>query len=95
MLRRALALTTQSLDCAFGAIILPNKPFTLSHRSSAEESDFAISTAIDNVRAQIVRWMSAKNEPLIVNTSAQTQAHFGGYKFLGVPLREPSANSPR
>jgi EAL domain-containing protein (putative c-di-GMP-specific phosphodiesterase class I) len=90
MLRRALALTTQSLDCAFGAIILPSKPFTLSHRSSPDESDLVISTAIDNVRAQIVRWMGTKNEPLIVNTAAQSQAHFGGYKFLGVPLREPS-----
>ncbi|HEU4653473.1 MAG TPA: EAL domain-containing protein [Steroidobacteraceae bacterium] len=90
MLRRALALTTQSLDAAFGAIILPNKPFTLSHRASPDESDFAITTAIDNVRAQIVRWMSAKNDPLIVNTAAQSQAHFGGYKFLGVPLRDAS-----
>jgi EAL domain-containing protein (putative c-di-GMP-specific phosphodiesterase class I) len=90
VLRRALALTTQSLDCAFGAIILPNKPFTLSHRSTPDESDLAISTAIDNARAKIVRWMNAKSEPLVINTAAQTQAHFGGYKFLGVPLREPS-----
>ncbi|HMN45040.1 MAG TPA: EAL domain-containing protein [Povalibacter sp.] len=89
MLRKTLTLATELIDCAFGAVVLPGRPFTLSHCVSADESDLSINAAIDNIREHVLRWMQARNEPLVVNgTSGRTQQL--PYKLLVVPVRDPA-----
>src|SRR5687768_3978023 len=51
LLRRTLALSTHRLQCAFGAFVVTDRPFTLSHRASPDESDLAMNAAIEAVRA--------------------------------------------
>ncbi|HEY4369484.1 MAG TPA: EAL domain-containing protein [Steroidobacteraceae bacterium] len=87
LLRRVLALATHQLGCAFGTIVVPDRPFTLSHRLSADESDLAVTAAIDAVRTHMLRWMTVRNEPLIINGTAPSGSHFGTYKILALPLR--------
>jgi EAL domain-containing protein (putative c-di-GMP-specific phosphodiesterase class I) len=89
MLRKTLTLATELIDCAFGAVVLPERPFTLSHCVSADESDLSINAAIDNIREHVLRWMKARNEPLVVNgTGGRTQQL--PYKLLVVPVRDPA-----
>ena len=85
-LRRTLALASRSLNCAFGAVIAAEKPFTLSHRVSPEESDLAINAAVDTVRNAVLKYMRTRNEPLVSN-HAGTRTHQLPYKLLSLPLR--------
>jgi len=87
LLRRTLAAATEELGCAFGTIVVPHRPFTLSHRISTNESDLAINSAIDAVRTHMLRWMTVRNEPLIINSTAPGRSEFGSYKILALPLR--------
>ena len=87
ILRRTLALATRSLDCSFGAIIAVERPFTLNHRVSPDESDLAINAAIDNVRTTVLRYMQVRQEPLVSNTSGEGKAFQLPYKLLALPLR--------
>lgn len=87
LLRRTLAGATEQLGCAFGTVVTPNRPFTLSHRISTEESDLAIDSAIEAVRAHMLRLMAVRNEPLILNNIAPGRTQFGSYKLLALPLR--------
>lgn len=92
ILRRTLALATRSLNCSFGAIIAVERPFTLNHRVSPDESDLAINAAIDNVRTTVLRHMQVRQEPLVSNTSGEGRAFQLPYKLLALPLRAgPSA----
>ncbi len=86
-LRRLLVNATASVESAFGAIVIPGQSFLLSHRQCADESDLSVSSAIDTVRSQLLRWMTIRNEPLIVNAHEQPQARFSSYKFLAWPVR--------
>lgn len=88
LLRRTLAAATEQLGCAFGTIVVPNRPFTLSHRISTDESDLAINAAIDAVRMHVLRWMMVRNEPLIINSTSPGRTEFGTYKILALPLRQ-------
>lgn len=88
MLRKTLSLATSLIDCAFGAVVLPERAFTLSHCVSAEESDLSITAAVDNVRSHVLRWMKTRNETLVVNAiPGRTQQL--PYKLLVVPVRNP------
>ncbi|HEY6642334.1 EAL domain-containing protein [Povalibacter sp.] len=89
MLRKALAVATELIDCAFGAVLLPERPFTLSQCVSTEESDLAVTAAIDNVRTHVLRWMKARNDTLVVNALAGKSQQLP-YKLLVVPVRDPS-----
>lgn len=86
ILRRTLALATRSLSCAFGAIIAAERPFTLSHRVSPDESDLAISAAIDNIRATVLKYMVARREPLLSNAAGAGGSQQLPYKVLALPL---------
>ncbi len=86
ILRRTLALATRSLTCAFGAIIAAERPFTLSHRVSPDESDLAISAAIDNIRATVLKYMVARREPLLSNAAGAGRSQQLPYKVLALPL---------
>ena len=89
MLRKALTLATELIDCAFGAIVLPERPFTLSQCASSDESELGITAAIDNIREHVVRWMKVNNKPLVVNaTGGKTQQL--PYKLLVVPVHDPA-----
>jgi len=90
LLRKTLSLATELIDCAFGAVVLPERPFTLSQRVSPDESDLAITAAIDNVRGQVLRWLNAHNEPLVVNTAASGRTQQLPYKLLALPVRDSS-----
>lgn len=87
VLRRTLALATRSLNCAFGAVIAAEKAFTLNHRVSPEESDLAINSAIDIVRAGVLKYMRVRNEPLMSNAVGAGRSHQLPYKVLALPLR--------
>ena len=90
VLRRTLALATRSLNCAFGAVIAAEKAFTLTHRVSPDESDLAINSAIDIVRAGVLRYMRVRNEPLMSNAIGAGRSHQLPYKVLALPLRAGS-----
>jgi EAL domain-containing protein (putative c-di-GMP-specific phosphodiesterase class I) len=91
LLRKTLSIATGLVDCAFGAVVLPDRPFTLSQRVSADESDLTINAAIDGVRAQVLKWMQARNQPLVFNATTSARAQQLPYKLLVVPLRDPSS----
>jgi EAL domain-containing protein (putative c-di-GMP-specific phosphodiesterase class I) len=91
LLRKSLLLATELIDCAFGAIVLPDRPFTLSQRVSPDESDLAINSAIDTVRAHVLRWLQVRDEPLVVNTAATSRSPQQlPYKLLALPVRDSS-----
>lgn len=87
VLRRTLALATRSMNCAFGAVIAVEKPFTLNHRVSPDESDLAINSAIDSVRAGVLKFIKVRNEPLMSNAIGAGRSHQLPYKVLALPLR--------
>jgi EAL domain-containing protein (putative c-di-GMP-specific phosphodiesterase class I) len=87
VLRRTLALATRSMNCAFGAIVAVEKAFTLNHRVSPDESDLAINSAIDGVRAGVLKYMRVRNEPLMSNAIGAGRSHQLPYKVLALPLR--------
>ncbi len=87
VLRRTLALATRSLNCAFGAVIAAERAFTLNHRVSPDESDLAINSAIDIVRAGVLKYMRVRNEPLMSNAIGAGRSHQLPYKVLALPLR--------
>ena len=87
VLRHTLIEATETLQCAFGTIVLSAQPFLLSHRLCADESDLNVSAAVDVVRSQLLRWMTVRNEPLIVNANDPSQVQFSAYKFLAWPIR--------
>lgn len=84
LLRRTLANATHRLQCAFGAIIVAERSFTLTHRASPNESDLAINAAVDAVRMPMLKLMQLRSEPFMVNAVSKMSAP---YKFLIVPLR--------
>ncbi len=86
ILRRTLALATRSLGGAFGTIIAAERPFTLNHRVSPDESDLAINAAIDNVRATILKYMHVRREPLLSNVAGAGRTQQLPYKLLALPL---------
>jgi EAL domain-containing protein (putative c-di-GMP-specific phosphodiesterase class I) len=88
LLRKALLLATELIDCSFGAVVLPHRPFTLTQRVSPDESDLAINAAVDNVRAHVLRWIQVRTEPLVVNSAGNGRNHQLPYKLLAVPVRD-------
>jgi len=88
LLRRTLSLATELIDCAFGAVVLADRPFTLSQRVSPDESDLAINAAIDNVREQVLRWAQVRSEALLVNRSPAGRTQQLPYKLLALPVRD-------
>jgi EAL domain-containing protein (putative c-di-GMP-specific phosphodiesterase class I) len=87
LLRKTLSVATDLIDCAFGGVVLPDRPFTLSLGVSPDESDLAITAAIDNVREHVLKWMKARNEPLVANSTGRGQLP---HKLLVVPIRDAS-----
>lgn len=87
LLRRSLALGTRSLNAAFGAVIAAERPFTLTHRVSPDESDLAINAALDNVRASVLRYMTIRSGPLVSNLAGSGRTQQLPYKVLALPLR--------
>lgn len=87
LLRKTLSVATDLIDCAFGGIILPDRPFTLSLGVSPDESDLAITAAIDNVREHVLKWIKVRNEPLVANSAGRGQLP---HKLLVVPIRDAS-----
>jgi EAL domain-containing protein (putative c-di-GMP-specific phosphodiesterase class I) len=87
LLRRVLTLGTRSLGAAFGAVIAADRPFTLNHRVSPDESDLAINAAIDNVRTDVLQWMKGRNQALISNSAGSGKPQQLPYKLLAFPLR--------
>jgi EAL domain-containing protein (putative c-di-GMP-specific phosphodiesterase class I) len=87
LLRRTLANATHRLQCAFGAVVVAERSFTLTHRASPNESDLAINAAIDAVRTPMLKLMQLRSEPFMVNAVSKMSAP---YKFLVVPLRTSS-----
>lgn len=90
LMRKTLSLATGLIDCAFGAVVLPDRPFTLSQSVSAEESDLAITAAIDNVRDHVLKWMKVRNQPLVVNSVPAGRSQQLPHKLLVVPVRDPA-----
>lgn len=90
LLRRTLALATHRLQCAFGAFVVTEKSFTLTHRASPDESDLAMNAAIDSVRAPMMKLMQLRHEALLVN-GVSGRGQSAPYKFLVLPLR-PTTN---
>lgn len=89
LLRKSLLLATELIDCAFGAVVLPDRPFTLSQRVSPDESDLNINSAIDTVRGHVLRWLQVRDEPLVVNSAATSRsAQQLPYKLLALPVRD-------
>lgn len=86
ILRRTLALATRSLGGSFGALIAAAKPFTLNHRVSPDESDLTINAAIDTVRATVLKYLQARQEPLISNAAGAGRSQQLPYKILALPL---------
>lgn len=86
ILRRTLALATRSLNCSFGAVIAAERPFTLNHRVSPDESDLTINSAIDTVRTTVLRYMQLRQEPLVSNASGAGRSQALPYKLLALPL---------
>lgn len=86
ILRRTLALATRSLGGAFGTIIAAERPFTLTHRVSPDESDLVINAAIDNVRTSVLKYMQVRQEPLISNAAGAGRTQQLPYKLLALPL---------
>jgi EAL domain-containing protein (putative c-di-GMP-specific phosphodiesterase class I) len=87
LLRRVLTLATRSLGAAFGAVIAADRPFTLIHRVSPDESDLAINAAIDSVRAHVLQWMKGRNQALISNAAGSGKPQQLPYRLLAFPLR--------
>jgi EAL domain-containing protein (putative c-di-GMP-specific phosphodiesterase class I) len=90
LLRKALLLATELIDCAFGAVVLPHRPFTLTQRVSPDESDLTINSAVDSVRAHVLRWIQVRTEPLVVNSAGNGRSNQLPYKLLTLPVREAS-----
>lgn len=90
LLRRTLVLATRSLECAFGSIIAIDRPFTLSHRASADESELSMTAAIDTVRSHIVKWVAARKQAITVNAPSATNDRRLPYKLLALPLCDES-----
>ncbi|MFL6547958.1 MAG: EAL domain-containing protein [Povalibacter sp.] len=90
LLRKALLLATELIDCSFGAVVLPNRPFTLTQRVSPDESDLAINSAVDNVRAHVLRWIQVRTEPLVVNSAGNGRNHQLPYKLVALPILDAS-----
>lgn len=76
VIRRTLTLAVQRIECAFGAIVLADQPFTFSHRVSADESDLSVNAAIDTMRTHMVKLMQARRDPLIMNRASATSRKF-------------------
>jgi EAL domain-containing protein (putative c-di-GMP-specific phosphodiesterase class I) len=91
ILRRTIALATRSLDGAFGAVIAADRPFTLTHRVSLEESDLAINAVLDTVRNGVIKYMRARTGPLLSNQASTGGPHRLPYKLLALPLRTGGA----
>jgi EAL domain-containing protein (putative c-di-GMP-specific phosphodiesterase class I) len=90
LLRRALLLATELIDCAFGAVVLPSRAFTLTQRVSPDESDLAMNAAVDNVRAHVLRWIQVRTEALVVNSAGNGRNHQLPYKLLALPVVDAS-----
>lgn len=90
LLRRTLALATHRLQCAFGAFVTTEQPFTLTHRASPDESDVSMNAAVEAVRGPMLKLMQVRSEALIVN-GATARERSAPYKFLVLPLR-PASN---
>jgi EAL domain-containing protein (putative c-di-GMP-specific phosphodiesterase class I) len=91
LLRRSLALATRSLDGAFGAAIAAERPFTLTHRVSLDESDLAVNSAIDTVRNGVLKYMRVRSGPLVSNQVSIGSPNRLPYKLLALPLRSGGA----
>jgi EAL domain-containing protein (putative c-di-GMP-specific phosphodiesterase class I) len=90
VLRRTLALAVQRIECAFGAVVAADRPFTLSHRTSPDESDVATSAVIDTVSTHMLKLMRVRSEPLIANGAGRGRAPSAPYKFIVFPVQSRS-----
>ena len=90
VLRRTLALAVQRIECAFGAVVAADRPFTLSHRTSPDESDVATGAVIDTVSSHMLKLMRVRREPLIANGAGHGRAASAPYKFIVFPVQSRS-----
>lgn len=86
MLRRNLVLATRALGCSFGALFAAERPFTLHHRVTPDESDVAVTAAIDSVRNSVLKHVRARLEPVFANQLASSTSGRLPYKLLALPL---------
>lgn len=90
LLRRTLASSTHQLQCAFGALVVTDRAFTLTHRASPDESDLTINSAIDAVREPMLKLMQLRADALLVNGTPGRE-RVVPHKLLVLPLR-PTSN---
>jgi EAL domain-containing protein (putative c-di-GMP-specific phosphodiesterase class I) len=90
VLRRTLALAVQRIECAFGAVVAADRPFTLTHRTSPDESDVATGAVIDTVSSHMLKLMRVRREPLIANGAGHGRAASAPYKFIVFPVQSRS-----
>jgi EAL domain-containing protein (putative c-di-GMP-specific phosphodiesterase class I) len=80
----------QRIECAFGAVVAADRPFTLTHRTSPDESDVATGAVIDTVSSHMLKLMRVRREPLIANGAGHGRAASAPYKFIVFPVQSRS-----
>lgn len=87
VLRHVLVEAVEATAASFGTIALPGHPFSFNHRRGEDESDLNVSVVADEARLKLLQWMSAHNQPVIINEPDASQPQFINYRVLAWPIR--------
>ncbi len=80
-----LEAATAHLECAFGALLVPEKRLCVEHHRLVEPAQ-RLTDAWTHVRLQLVSWAQRQRRPLVVNGAGRASKAVPRCKILSVPI---------
>ena len=77
----------QHLDCALGALLVPDKNLSISCAADPAQSG---SQLLDRTQRHLLAWVQLNNRPMVVNRVAGS-SDVAPYKILSCPIRDPNS----
>jgi diguanylate cyclase (GGDEF)-like protein len=87
-LQQLVANCVDSMDCAFGALLIPERNISLTHSSDASRRR-KDGEVLDKVQRHLFAWAQVQRRTLMLNKAPPSNSPFGAvaYKILACPIR--------
>jgi EAL domain-containing protein (putative c-di-GMP-specific phosphodiesterase class I) len=81
-----LRQTAAQIECSFAAIVMPACGVSRYCRTSENESDVSIHSAVQSVHAALFKWMAFRRQPTAINRTGGVHGATARYKIAAAPI---------
>lgn len=83
---KVLRQTATEVECSFAAIVIPARGISRYYRTSENESDLSIHSAVQSVQPALFKLMAHRRQPTAINRTGGANGSTARYKIAAAPL---------